>query len=498
MLKFSRIRLLCVGSSLALGSQISAQTLFVRRDTTPNYQAYHYFEECRSAMDRLMADVDRKDRLWKDLGTDTVLYDPLRDNLPRAAKSIAAGKQCMTGVDVDTLQLRDAGRVVETLLMADRDADVERYYRRHWDSGTAEQKDSVRSGAIFAYLTARPMRVNAGKEWYERWLKEIKPDLGTKVAQSVFMVERLRFVDSAFARKLGWQAVQMHDSLSIHERAKNTMTMNRVFEILDWLLEDEGLDSLSRSTSAYRAFVANAKLKRVYGDTVGMGKSSIGKEIPRVAGDFIYRYTQAQPSSDIGQGMAQYTKLIKGQDVIQPVPRRVNLVVFLHARCHSGTHFVAGDFEASGEKIGRAFGMSSECLGTIASLRRMKERFPQLEITVVMRTFGSLGNSVKLQPADEADTLAKYFLGFHRIPGTLVVSNTEFFRIPGFDNRRLDERTTTERQYLELFGNSQATVGTGRAYVVDQAGQLFYSGKITKLWEFSLAKKLEAVFSRSQ
>lgn len=479
---------------------MSAQTLFARHDTTPNYQGYRYADECISAMNRLTADVDRKTRLWKEKGTDTVLYDPLRENRPRAAAAVAMGKQCLAGVfqvNVDTLQLSvGAGRVVEALLMADRDAEVERFFQRVWDGTTSyATKDSVADWAWSYYGDARPLRIDKMKEWYDRWLTHVPPDsvkARLRVASRLGGDWRVRVADSAFWRKVGWQAVQILDSIPITGRDRYLLVnMQKMDWLLERLTEDEQADSLARSTSAFWGVINRNKV-RLYGEKERKTGYMSGVGIPQVTGDFIYR-ARIQPDSPAEPGLAPYTKVASSEAVLPPVSARVNLVVFLNNACHTQTRFLAWS------AFGRGKGSADPCLGAVGSLRRLKERFPQLEITVVTRTFGSFGNSVRLQPAEEADTLAKYFLGFQRIPGTLAVSTTESFRIPGLDNRRIDTDTETELRFKEMFRDvfQGDPTETGRTYVVDEAGQFFGSGPLGTS-DFYLAKLLAAVFRRGQ
>lgn len=63
------------------------------------------------------------------------------------------------------------------------------------------------------------------------------------------------------------------------------------------------------------------------------------------------------------------------------------------------------------------------------------QQYPNIKLTVVTNIFGSFGNAPPLAPEQESDTLANYFLGFHRLKGTHIVYKTDYIKLPGYDRR---------------------------------------------------------------
>ncbi len=480
---------------MIIGPGLSAQTLFLRSDTTPNYENYRYWEECSSAMLRLSADVDRKERAWIGDDNDTILFDRSRYNQSRPAAAVAAGKQCLANLNVDTVRRDVAVQVAKMLLMANRDADADRLWRRLLDSGAAKERSAWLWEGIMMYFDARPKRVDAAKVLYNRWFtEEASHDSLPQRAHRILNMGELALTvgDAAYAHELGWRGIRTYDSIPLPERTKDAEAKRLAFVamgVLQWLTEKEGLDSLAHSTSSFRAYFASTIVSRVYGDSLGIVRNPVGTTMPEIEGDFIYRYDQGQPRATTDETLAHFVKLAADTPTRRPVPGKVNLTVFLRGGCHDETR------EIGRGPLGRYPG-GRMCRNTIAGLRRLKERFPQIEITIVGNTYGSFGNGSPLAPADEADSLAKFFLGFHRIPSTLLISTTSFFRIPGVDNRRIDERTITEEKFIERFG--KRAVGSGKVYAIDETGLLFYADGIALWGEDVITKRIEAVFRRSQ
>lgn len=78
------------------------------------------------------------------------------------------------------------------------------------------------------------------------------------------------------------------------------------------------------------------------------------------------------------------------------------------------------------------------CNAVYNGMRDLKEVYPDLEIIVLSNTYGTVGQLGPLALADEADTLAKLFLGHGRVSAHLVVEHTPFFHVEAPDGRRID------------------------------------------------------------
>jgi hypothetical protein len=70
---------------------------------------------------------------------------------------------------------------------------------------------------------------------------------------------------------------------------------------------------------------------------------------------------------------------------------------------------------------------------------------------------------------NEADKLGAWWLDYHRIPATLVVEETEFWRLPGYDQRRIDQLSANAKALT--FGD-ESKVYSNLAVLVDGKGRI--------------------------
>jgi hypothetical protein len=181
----------------------------------------------------------------------------------------------------------------------------------------------------------------------------------------------------------------------------------------------------------------------------------VGKTAPPIVADYWYRRV---PSTD-GDGHDGTVRHIEA--TTSPVPHQVNLLVFLHGGCHSSTLM---------PRKGQRPNPTDNCWPIYANIRRLVNEFPSLAVTILVNTHGAIGNSPPLPPAAEADTLAKLFLDYHRLPATLAVVERPFFRIPGADRRRIDTETQNEVNYG--LGTPGTFANFGHALLIDQDGMI--------------------------
>ncbi|HEX7940617.1 MAG TPA: hypothetical protein VF488_02365, partial [Gemmatimonadaceae bacterium] len=121
-------------------------------------------------------------------------------------------------------------------------------------------------------------------------------------------------------------------------------------------------------------------------------------------------------------------------------------------------------------------GMSNgRCWPAYASLRRLAHRFPTLQVTVVARTHGFFSEMAPPTPAEEAQVLHEWWQEFHRLPGALAVTATDFWRLDDPDRRRIDRPTPNETHYS--FGRSWE-LKPGMAFLVDRDGTILEVGTL--------------------
>lgn len=451
-----------------------AQTLFTRPDTIPNYAAYQYVDECIAAVSRLTREVEIKDPVWRD----TTEFDLSYSMRAVPENAVSMGARCLEKVSVDTLPLEDVHLWAAALLMVNRDTDVQRLYSRLFDSLSEDLQPEAFGNMFATYGNAHPPRVEILKTLYTTGLARIPQDsvfwgIGFRIFAASFIRQG---GDKAFVNQVIRETLEFLDTIPAQVKARQEyklLVSNIFFKDAQDATEAEGIDSLLVSTASYRRYLKHL-WSRMMLDPLN---SPVGMAVPPLGGDFWF---QSDSSLNETSGAISYHKIAAET---RPVPGQINMIVFLQGGCHDRT---------VGLRFGRGNG-GHRCWPMFAAIRRMKQAYPQLVITVASKTYGSLGNAPPIPPEEEADTLAKYFLGFHHLPATMVVSMTKYFRLAGLDQRRIDTETTNEQNYTI---NGFSLAKHKNVLLIDQAGKIFYTGSITGLDEGRLLGKLNAVFNR--
>jgi hypothetical protein len=249
--------------------------------------------------------------------------------------------------------------------------------------------------------------------------------------------------DTARTMHAAARVVAIGDSLTLADRQSDAFERLAdgnggqlyIYDALDELTGFKTrMDSLKSSTMAYAA-LERANWSRATGERLDALQIPIGVKAAPLHADYWY------PAS-AGNGP-------------RPTPGRPALIVFAeHTNC-------IGD--ASSDDAGPA----SDCVARFAEIRRIAERFPALEIDIVMATHGQFMYLPPTTPANEA-VLIREWLDAHHVPGAVLgVTSTPFWRLPSPDDRRIDKDTPNLTHYS--FGKSWK-VGSGSMFLVDSDG----------------------------
>ncbi len=463
---------------VVIPGSVYGQTLFNSPDTFPNYSAYQYIDECVAAAARITSEADAKSSVWRD----TLPLEDRERMSDVPVNAIRAAQACLVRVSVDTLSLDNTHIWASALLMAQRDHDVEKLYRRFFDSPVRRSPEEFVK-MLNVYRTSRPIRLEGVERLYQFALANVSPD-------SVVRQVAFRLIKADMARKARNKEMKnalLREVLSITDTLSDSVKSSDAYRLVGLFLyesvrdftEQEGLDSLSISLSAYQSYLGGIWSRVMVGPFPHnmFMNNPVGLEVPPLEGDFWYRSVKATQSVS---AVERYRKI---EPYSRPVKGKINLIAFLQGGCHASSFMIRG---------GRNNGNMS-CWRIFSAIHRMKNVFPDLEVTVVSKTYGSVGDAPPVGPSEEADTLAKYFLGYHRLPATLVVSKTEFFRLAGLDQRRIDSKTANESNYT-LNNISYATPGS--ILLVDEAGRIVSQWNINRDEESTIRRIIAAVFSR--
>jgi len=480
--------LMILGGVALCTTTVGGQTLFARPDTTPDYASYRDIEECKNAIFRVAEAAEgRGQTIWWDtvglaarrargvseldnLGRPKVVVD----TMARPDAAIQAGRACLARFNADTATV-DAPKdavIFETLLMAHRDDDAHRYAERLLDSMRARSETKYKDKMQFLLQVglaeyARPVRYAAAKQMYAKIMAAVAGDslYRTVYADRSLSIAATRSGDTIAANELAWRAIRTSDAMPIEER------MQMKYYVKGWLAdriahltEAEGFDSLAISTVAYRMYYTNTVLRRVYGGELATATDARVQpyKVPDLIGEHYYTSTAGASSGSSGQALASYTTHGAVPPGTLPVKGRINYITSWPSFCHTERTLRPPEQRTLG-------GYSiAGCERKYNDIRMAKELYPDLEIIVLSNTYGTVGRLGPLKPADEADTLAKLFLGHGRVPAHLVVEHTPFFHVDAPDGRRIDLPTPQ----MELLGYPRTVWDArgGVVWLVDKEG----------------------------
>lgn len=447
-------------------TDLFGQTRFARPDTTPDYTSYRHIDECIAAIKRLKEDAVFADSVW----SDTLDYRRTTNRrLPQQVVEYA--KVCASKIDIDSAQLKDAHLYAAALLVADRDKDVERMYKRLEDTLAKPSSTGAFWRMVDAYRQAVPTRLDKVLYLHDRALEVVPPDsartnLSTRISKGFLFLE----LDSiSSANQTAREILAITDTLSDKYRVGyyDFHVTRPGFAFFERLMTQEAIDSLAISTDAYASY-----LSRIWQSLKGHNSNAemgpFASQAPAIKGK--YWYSNLNESGNI-QPISPAVTTGPG----------VKILYFVQGGCHSNYLPIPDR--------GRDNGKGS-CWASTHKIRKILEKYPGTRLTIVSNTFGSFADAPPLNPQQEADTLANYFLGFHGLKGIQVVYETEFIRLAGHDRRKVD--LETENQVAYDFGDNKL-YKNNTVVLIDELGKIFYYGSINSR---GIDAKIETVMSR--
>lgn len=223
------------------------------------------------------------------------------------------------------------------------------------------------------------------------------------------------------------------------------------------------LDSLSIGTAVYQRHLIGLVTASLKIEASLLGPMFPDQRVPELTGEYWFQ----------NRGDSSYSQLSHVPSL--PASSKVNLVVF------------------QGQDVCIPAGMQRFCFEEYALVKRIKSRFPDIEIVYVTNTKGFFRFLNPMNPQEEADLIAQDLIGFNNLPITLVVSETPFFRLSGFDKRRINEKT--ENQIAYSFGQDAANT-RDVAYLIDKDGLIVSHVRLTRYDEQNLFEYLTVLTNR--
>ncbi|MGH7632619.1 MAG: hypothetical protein ACRENC_02730, partial [Gemmatimonadaceae bacterium] len=421
-----------------------AQTRFQWPDTSAHVARYSTMEDCLAADERVKESVARRVELtqWRD----TIVQNPREALEPQPAAITQTASQCAARFAEAKVDIHDFAPGVKLFLAAGRDSDAAALVARRIAAVPekhARERGVVVDSAVGFYLDARPKRLEPAEDLLLHRARSSSDRVERLKTYSTLMIATRDAGDTARARRAARWVVDVADSLTLAERQSDEFERLSdgnggqilVYDALDELTGFKTrMDSLRKSTLAY-ATLERGNWSLATGERPEALQMPIGVKAAPLAADYWY------PAS---AGSAP-----------RPTPGHTTLIVFLE---HTGCIGQGSSDNAAPE---------SQCVARMAEVRRLALRFPTLEIDIVMSTHGQFMYLPPTTPAEEA-VLIKNWVDAHQVPGAVLgVTNTQFWRLPEPDSRRIDKDMPNTTHYS--FGKSWK-VGSGSMFLVDSEG----------------------------
>ncbi len=417
-------------------------------------------EDCLGTIYRITDSLKNRSPIWND----TVPLD-IRESIASSSSGvIAAAKKCSARFEAETAPLKDFALLLPIFLAAGRDSAAGVLVHRRLAALPSEASvkiDSQRVAVLDSIirLGTDSMAVPKRLAFVEPYLEQFVSNPVTQAEQKIGRLWEYKVFaedqgDTARAYRWGDRLIEVGKKLSDAERERirtgNLMALNMLIFARMQRNMLEVLDSLRRSTDGYVSLI-----KSYHDEASGVGDVPMfyGQQAAQLEGDFVFTATAG--SRFAGGGPLR---------PVRPVPGRVNIVMMEQVQKGYNWNFFKGDAGVSGN------------WEAIARLQRIARDFPAVEITVVTNTSGWFGRIAPPPPEEEAAWIRKLWLGYHKMPGTLVVDTTDYWRIdPPQDRRRVDDDVTNHVNYG--FGGLP---NPGGRYLIDQDGRLILTPTLSR------------------
>jgi hypothetical protein len=469
MARRGALTLVCLAGVLCMPARAAAQTLFAWPDTAVDVATYQTIEECEAVVARSFVFLASHDSLTAGVWQDTVPVDSAhRAGAPPLPEPVSAtARRCGARFATpDSISRFTFTELLPLYLQAGWDDRAHTLIERRL-AAIAPGHDAERAAVldtVFAFLLARtPEPIGL------RRVALVDTLTATQIPRIADRVKRLHVylilvlagttdemgLDSAAARaaRLALKMQPIVDSLTPRERDQLQSQFGPF---------GAGLDSPDGFAQRYAALLNLALGRRALLDSL---RRSTAAYVKLLEGN----WTKAtgmrhQPGNPVGEVAPPIQATIwRGYDPAKgsrPTRGRVSLVVFLN-RDDCYQNVPTGPSE-----------LRDDCARRVVALRRLEQRFPDLETTVVTHSSGYyLYLKDGITPEREAD-LTKHWLASYGVRAAVALAVPEAWRYPAPDARRIARPTSVETAYA--FGKTKP-VANGDGYLIDQDGIVIHA-----------------------
>jgi hypothetical protein len=437
---------MCVAAMFA--APVAAQTRFEWRDTTVDLGKYTTVEQCLAAAKRVgEGQVALHSQIvWRD----TMPYDVQELMKPLQPPTVQAAARCAAKFDQRTANLTDLAPLMRLYLVADRDADAKALLGRRLAAIPAKnvkEQIATEDSAVDIYLSAVPRRLDAAEQLLIARARS-GPDRLDRLALYLRMMNAATEAgDTVRGRRAGEWLVATADSLTQAERESEKFEKlgpeGGNVTVFAAMLQIAGVKTLSDSLR-HSSMAMVGLMRKMWSQFTKERAEALpfplGEHAPQVVGDIWY------PREAAGEK--------------HPAAGHVSIVEFVDASALNGSCL-----GVSGWGV-----VTDACIYSFSLLRRLSERYPGLDITLVVGTRGNFLYAPPPTPAEEAELYHNWIEPFHIKGVVMSVTTRPFWNFPAPDGRRIDKLTPNSIAYGFRKSWAVEGSGTGGKYLIDQDG----------------------------
>ncbi len=414
-----------------------AQTKFDWPDSRYDISHYKYIDVCVAVRERVNDSTYARTEQW----IDTLHYTAHNRSTPLHKSVVAATKKCLSPFSPDLISTSEFTRAQELYLVAGMDSEA--------------------------------------KAIVDRRIRQIPGDSPLVL---------VRALDTTISVYMKAQPGRLQEALDLYEDIER---LGSTVPILD------RVDHISRLVNLSRSMQDSVNEARAFGKMLTLAKSMSDAEWTSIAGERLCMWIdfaiQSQYHDRFSKALASSTErfmALKGE-LFTSLVGRPNVFVYNDVEnLGKLSPPVYGDYWFPAKPEGVVYPRSGVVtilfpvvsddwrlrnltLDRIAALHRLKARWPELEIIVIANTRGYFKEIEPPPPEVEAAYVDSMFRQFHDVPGILAVEKTKYWRMPGFDHRRIDEPTENAKYGRGMVGDNRLTkngIGNYGMELIDKEG----------------------------
>lgn len=478
-----RALLLLVTASTVGASPAAGQTrLFEASRAKADVSTYTSVYDCMAAVDRVRKALEVEEFRTTGVWADTMPYDPDTRMRPWPPAVVETARKCLLATAEDAASApRDAWKLVANLyLHAGMEDSARAVVERRLDAvdpDSAQELKNLFTSLLFVFN-------GEGGKW--TGVKPSRLDLADEIVQSY--VGKL---SDPIDRFVVYRQMAITGSADITEDSEAGARTRRNVALLKAQLDslnDSALQRMAEDNGAVS--ITGSELRKMFDalGTVFFGRKAMldSLRVSTEAYSRVVRETSTavflQPPESYGRPLGQRAPRLEGdiwlgceQDPCETYPRagRVSLVAF-----HTPEVSVTRSPTSDEPVLPSLFGPEVGCAVRAVPLRRLQERFPELDIIIVTRTTGRYAY-VKdgTTPEREAELLLECFKshGLERV--VVTMTKTSGWRLPEPDGRWVGQPTANWTNYS--FGGIWSDIDRsqqGSDLLVDQDGYVIHTG----------------------